>query len=168
MGIGTLTKKKSNRADGRNSFDADVGNVVVEFFNKNVTPYPTEVGAPKFDLIPVEKQKDIMVNVARMHAQQEYNRISELVEVLQRQAAELKRRLDITDMVHAARYEFQVYHGQTYWLVTDHKRGGTRLTHNGPADWTTGAPAEYEYICQVRWLGDYTWIEVDNNGNSVL
>jgi hypothetical protein len=168
VGIDPLTKKKSNRADGRNSFDADVGNVVVEFFNKNVTPYPTEVGGPKFDLIPVEKQKDIMVNVARMHAQQEYNRITELVEVLQRQAAELKRRLDITDMVHAARYEFQVYHGQTYWLVTDHKRGGTRLTHNGPADWTTGVPAEYEYICQVKWLGDYTWIEVDNNGNSVL
>jgi hypothetical protein len=168
VGIDPLTKKKTNRADGRNSFDADVGNVVVEFFNKNVTPYPTEVGGPKFDLIPVEKQKDIMVNVARMHAQQEYNRITELVEVLQRQAAELKRRLDITDMVHAARYEFQIYHGQTYWLVTDHKRGGTRLTHNGPADWTTGAPAEYEYICQVKWLGDYTWIEVDNNGNSVL
>ena len=168
MGIDPLTKKKTNQADGRNSFDAKVGNVVVEFFNKNVTPYPTEVGGPKFDLIPVEKQKDIMVNVARMHAQQEYNRITELVEVLQRQAAELKRRLDITDMVHAARYEFQIYHGQTYWLVTDHKKGGTRLTHHGPTDWTTGAPAEYEYICQVKWLGDYTWIEVDNNGNSML
>ena len=168
MGTCTLTKKKSNRADGRNSFDADVGNVVVEFFNKNVTPYPTEVGGPKFDLVPVTKQKDIMVNVARMHAQQEYNRITELVEVLQRQAAELKRRLDITDMVHAARYEFQIYHGQTYWLVTDHKKGGTRLTHHGPTDWTTGAPEGYEYICQVKWLGDYTWIEVDNNDNSVL
>jgi hypothetical protein len=116
----------------------------------------------------VEKQKDIMVNVARMHAQQEYNRITELVEVLQRQATELKRRLDVTDMVHAARYEFQVYHGQTYWLVNDTKRGGTRLTHQGPQDWTTGAPAEYDYVCQVKWLGDYTWIEVDTNGNSVL
>jgi hypothetical protein len=116
----------------------------------------------------VTKQKDIMINVARMHAQQEYNRITELVEVLQRQAAELKRRLDITDMVHAARYEFQIYHGQTYWLVNDTRRGGTRLTHNGPTDWTTGSPAEYDYICQVKWLGDYTWIEVDNNGNSVL
>jgi hypothetical protein len=168
VGINPLTRKKINRADGRNSFDADVGNVVVEFFNKNVTPYPTEVGGPKFDLVPVTKQKDIMVNVARMHGQQEYNRIMQLVEVLQSQAAELKRRLDITDMVHAARYEFQVYHGQTYWLVTDHKKGGTRLIHNGPQDWTTGAPAEYEYICQVRWLGDYTWIEVDNNGNSML
>jgi hypothetical protein len=168
LGTSALTKKKSNRADGRNSFDADVGNVVVEFFNKNVTPYPTEVGGPKFDLVPVTKQKDIMINVARMHGQQEYNRIMQLVEVLQSQAAELKRRLDITDMVHAARYEFQVYHGQTYWLVNDTRQGGTRLTHNGPQDWTTGAPAEYEYICQVRWLGDYTWIEVDNNGNSVL
>ena len=166
--MSNTNKPKSNLADGRDSFDASVGNVVVEFFNKNVTPYPTEVGAPKFDLVPVTKQKDIMINVARMHAQQEYNRITELVEVLQRQAAELKRRLDITDMVHAARYEFQVYHGQTYWLVTDHKKGGTRLTHHGPQDWTTGAPAEYEYICQVKWLGDYTWIEVDNNGNSVL
>jgi hypothetical protein len=161
-------KDKPNSADGRDSYDSTSTGDLIQFFNKNVTPYPTEVGAPKFDLIPVEKQKDIMVNVARMHAQQEYNRITELVEVLQRQAAELKRRLDVTDMVHAARYEFQVYHGQTYWLVTDHKKGGTRLTHQGPQDWTTGAPAEYEYVCQVKWLGDYTWIEVDNNGNSML
>jgi hypothetical protein len=161
-------KDKPNSADGRDSYDSTSTGDLIQFFNKNVTPYPTEVGAPKFDLIPVEKQKDIMVNVARMHAQQEYNRITELVEVLQRQAAELKRRLDVTDMVHAARYEFQVYHGQTYWLVNDTRRGGTRLTHQGPADWTTGAPAEYEYVCQVKWLGDYTWIEVDTNGNSVL
>jgi hypothetical protein len=161
-------KDKPNSADGRDSYDSTSTGDLIQFFNKNVTPYPTEVGAPKFDLIPVEKQKDIMVNVARMHAQQEYNRITELVEVLQRQAAELKRRLDITDMVHAARYEFQVYHGQTYWLVNDTRRGGTRLTHQGPQDWTTGAPAEYDYVCQVKWLGDYTWIEVDTNGNSVL
>jgi hypothetical protein len=161
-------KNKPNSADGRDSYDSTSTGDLIQFFNKNVTPYPTEVGAPKFDLIPVEKQKDIMVNVARMHAQQEYNRITELVEVLQRQAAELKRRLDVTDMVHAARYEFQVYHGQTYWLVNDTRRGGTRLTHQGPADWTTGAPEEYDYICQVKWLGDYTWIEVDINGKSVL
>jgi hypothetical protein len=155
-----VNKNKPNAADGRTSFDITAGNVVVEFFNKNVTPYPTEVGGPAFDLIPVEKQKDIMVNVARMYAQQEYNRITELVTVLQRQAAELKRRLDITDMVHAAKYEFQVYHGQTYWLVYEHNKEGTRLTQSGPEDWSTGAPADYEYICQVKWLGDYTWVEV--------
>jgi hypothetical protein len=150
-----------NRAKGRLSFDATIGNSVVEFFNRNVSPYPTESGGPKFDLVPVERQKDIMVNVARMHAQQEYDRIMDLVLVLQKQAQEIKRRLDITDMVHQARYDFQTYHGQTYWLAFDSRVQCVRLCHNGPEDWSCGAPAEYEYIAKVKWLGDYTWVEVD-------
>ena len=153
-------KKKPNSADGRDSYDSTSSGELIQFFNKNVTPYPTEVGGPKFDLIPVEKQKDIMVNVSRMFAKQEYSRIMELVEVLQKQANEVRKRLDITDLVHAAKYEFQIYHGQKYWLVKDHRKGGTRLTHTGPNDWSTGGPNEYEYICRVKWLGDYTWIEV--------
>lgn len=127
---------------------------------RNSLTYPMEVGAPKFDLVPVTKQKDIMLNVARLHAQQEYDRIMELVKVLQKQADEIKHRLDITDMVHAAKYDFQVYHNQIYWLVMDRKINSTRLCHNGPNDWSTGAPEHYEYICAVKWLGDYTWIEV--------
>lgn len=63
--------KKSNIAKGRESYDAQIGDQIIPFFNKNVTPYPTEAGGPKFDLIPVAKQKDIMINVARLHAQQE-------------------------------------------------------------------------------------------------
>ena len=161
-------RKKSNLADGRDSYDSDSTGTIVEFFNRNVTPYPTDVGAPAFDLIPVEKQKDIMVNVARMHAKQEYRRIMELVAVLQRQADEVRQRLDITDLVHTAKYSFQIYHGQCYWLVSDRARGGTLLTQTGPTEWTTTAPDYYEYICRVKWLGDYTWIEVDSNGESVL
>lgn len=161
------TKTKSNIADGRNSKDMEVGDDLVAFINRNVTPYPTEVGGPAFDLIPVEKLKDQMVNIARMHAKQEYSRIMELVAVLQKQAQEVKKRLDITDLVHAAKYEFQIYHGQCYWLVRDHNKGGTRLTQTGPTDWTTGSPAEYEYVCRVKWLGDYTWIEVDEEGRDV-
>jgi hypothetical protein len=122
--------------------------------------YPMEVGAPKFDLVPVTKQKDIMVNAARMHAQQEYDRIMELVNVLQKQAEEIRIRLDITDQVHAAEYQFQVYPGKLYWLVRDAKTNKTLLSHNGPSDWCTGVPENYRYIVQIKWLGDYTWMEV--------
>ena len=162
-----MPKKKSNVAKGKDSYDAQIGGELVAFFNKNITPYATEVGGPAFDLIPIEKQKDIMVNVARMHAKQEYSRIMELVAVLQRQADEVRTRLDITDLVHAAKDEFQIYHGQCYWLIRDHRKGGTRLTQTGPTGWTTGGPEEYEYICRVKWLGDYTWVEVDEDGNDV-
>jgi hypothetical protein len=163
-----MTKKdKPNSADGRDSYDSTSTGELIQFFNKNVTPYPTEVGGPAFDLVPVEKQKDIMVNVARMFANQEYKRIMELVSVLQRQADEVRKRVDITDLVHAARYTFQIYHGQCYWLARDHKRGGTILVQTGPHEWTTAMPDYYEYVCRVKWLGDYTWVEVDLEGNDV-
>ena len=63
----------SNVSKGRESYDSTTGNTVVAFFNRNVSTYATEAGGPKFDLIPVEKQKDIMINHARMYAQQEYD-----------------------------------------------------------------------------------------------
>lgn len=159
--------KKSNIAKGQNSYDSEFGSNLVAFFNKNITPYPTEVGSPAFDLIPIEKQKDIMINVARMHGQQEYNRIMELVAVLQKQAASIKRRLEVTDWIHAAKYQFQIAHGQCYWLAFDTWKGGTILTMHGPNDWSSGPPDWYDYICRVKWLGDYTWIEVDKEGNPV-
>ena len=157
---------KNNSAKGQESFDITVGNSLVSFFNRNVSNYPTEVGAPKFDLVPVTKQKDIMINVARLHASQEYDRIMELVGVLQKQAQQIQRRLQLTDMVHGAEYKFQLYHNQCYWLVWDHSKNLSRLTPLGPNDWTTGIPKDYEYICRVKWLGDYTWIEVNEDGST--
>lgn len=140
---------------------------MVAFFNRNVTAYPTEVGAPAFDLVPVQQQKDIMLNVARLHAQQEYDRIMQMVSVLQSQAQQIKRRLDVTDWVHSAKYDFQIAHGQCYWLAQDNRTGVLRLLSLGPSDWSTGAPEHYQYLARVKWLGDYSWIEVDVQGNVV-
>lgn len=151
--------ERSNISKGQTSFDANIGGEVVAFVNRNITPYATSTLGPKFDLVPVEKQKDIMLNVARMHAEQEYNRIMELVSVLQKQADEIKRRLEITDWVHAAKYDFQIAHGNSYWLLFDTQKQITRLSINGPEDWSTGKPAHYDYITKVKWLGDHTWIE---------
>lgn len=151
----------SNSAKGRFSYDSTSSGGLIAFFNKNVTPYATESGGPNFDLVPIKQQKDIMLNVARMHAQQEYDRIMELVAVLQKQAQDIKRRLDITDMVHSSKYDFQVYHGHTYWLVFDRIKQYNILVHTGPSEWNTGKPDHYEYVAKVKWLGDYTWVEVD-------
>ena len=159
------TKEISNISKGRTSYDINPGGDIVNFFNRNVTPYPVEAGGPKFDLVPVERQKDIMINVARLHAKQEYNRIMELVSVLQKQAAQIKRRLDITDQVHAAEYQFQVYYDQCYWLAFDSRKRKVILCHHGPGD--SLVTDDLEYIARVKWLGDYTWSEVDANGNII-
>jgi hypothetical protein len=152
-----------NSANGRSSYDSTSSGSLIHFFNRNVTPYATESSGPKFDLVPVEKHKDIMLNVARLHAKQEYDRIMELVTVLQKQAEQIKHRLDLTDMVHAAVYNFQLANGNTYWLLYDTRKNCTRLSIQGPDDWSSSAPAEYEYISRVKWLGDHTWIEVEDD-----
>ena len=152
-----------NSAKGRESYDSTSTNSLIAFFNRNVTPYATEAGGFKFDLVPVEKQKDIMVNVARMHAQQEYDRIMELVAVLQKQAEGIKRRLDITDAVYAAEYQFSPVMGQAYWLVWNSKKEKMLLVLHGPSEWSTGVPEDYEYIAQVKYMGDHTWLEIERN-----
>lgn len=151
---------ENNSANGVHSYDSTGTGNLIHFFNRNVSEYPTEAGGPKFDLIPVTKQKDIMINHARMYAQQEYDRIMELVTVLQNQALDIKRRLEVTDAVHAAEYQFQVVMGNTYWLVWEKTKEKTLLVHNGPDDWSTGVPESYEYVTQVKYMGDHTWMEI--------
>ena len=75
----------TNSAKGRTSFDITVGDQLVNFFNRNVTPYPTEVGAPKFDMVDVESERDLELNQARQFANEELSRLNEHAEVLQRQ-----------------------------------------------------------------------------------
>jgi hypothetical protein len=102
-----------------------------------------------------------------MYAQQEYDRIVELVNVLEKQAQAIKRRLDITDAVHAAVYQFQPVMGNVYWLVWDQRKQHTLLTQNGPNDWSSSAPEDYDYQAQVKYMGDHTWMEIDQEGNSI-
>ena len=157
----------NNSAKGRTSYDSTSTGSFIPFFNRNVTPYATESGGPKFDLIPVTKQKDIMINHARIYAQQEYDRIMQLVAVLEKQAQSIKRRLEVTDAVHGAEYNFQPVLGNCYWLVWEKRKEKTLLVLTGPTDWNTGIPDTYDYVAQVKYMGDHTWMELDNHGNAV-
>jgi len=151
----------SNILKGRDSYDSTSTGTLIPFLNRNVTPYATEAGAVKFEMVPVTKQKDLMINHARMFAQQEYDRIMELVTVLEKQAQEIKRRLEVTDAVHGAVYQFQPVMGNIYWLVWDKRKQHTLLTQNGPDGWSSSAPEDYEYMAQVKYMGDHTWLELN-------
>ena len=152
---------KSNILKGRDSYDSTSTGALIPFLNRNVTPYATESSGPKFDLVPVTQQKDLMINHARMYAQQEYDRIMELVRVLEGQAQQIKRRLQVTDAVHAAEFQFKLVMGRCYWLVWDKRLEKTLLIHNGPDNWSSSAPEDYVYQTQVKYMGDHTWLEVN-------
>ena len=157
----------SNLLKGRDSYDSTSTGALIPFLNRNVTPYATEAGGPSFEMVPVTKQKDLMINHARMYAQQEYDRIMELVAVLEKQAQQIKRRLEVTDAVHGAVYQFQPVMGNPYWLVWDKRKQHTLLTQNGPNDWSSSAPEDYEYMTRVKYMGDHTWLEINEQGDGI-
>ena len=126
----------------------------------NHIEYPMEIGGQKFEPVKIEKEKDRMLSVAQLSAQQEYDRIMESVAVLQQQAQALQRRMQLTEMVHAAKFSFVPIPGKQYWLAEDIKKSHVILTPMGPNDWSCSAPDEYNYVAQVRCLGDQTWQEI--------
>jgi hypothetical protein len=168
MAMSSTTPDSPNSAKGRTSYDSTSTGALIPFFNRNVSEYPTEAGGIKFDLVPVTKQKDIMINHARIYAQQEYDRIMQLVNVLENQAQQIKRRLEITDAVHGAHYQFSPVLGNAYWLVWDKRKSKTLLVFHGPDGWSSGPPEDYDYIAHVKYMGDHTWMELDNEGNPVV
>ena len=43
----------------------------------------------------------------------------------------------------------------------------TLLTQNGPNDWSSSAPEDYEYISRIKYMGDHTWLEINEQGDII-
>lgn len=143
--------------------NSEIGGLVVNYMNRASVQYPTELGGQSFDLVDIVHEKDQMVNIARIHAQQEYDRIMELVDVLQKQAEGIRHRLSMTDKIRDAEYSFVPKPGNSYWIVWDNSSTIYRLSISGPESWSLGPPENYSYVAQVQMLGDHTWIEVSED-----
>ena len=127
---------------------------------RNSLPYPMELGAPAFAPVPVEKEKDIILNVGKLHAKQEYDRIMEQVDVLKRQADALMNRMEVSEIMHRCVYGIHPYHGKTYYVYWDSRKQHHWLSLNHPDSWCAGPGAHNRFVMAVRMLGDSTWEEV--------
>lgn len=123
-------------------------------------PYPMEVSAPAFAPVPVQQAKDVILNQGRLHAQQEYERIMEQVEVLKRQADALTNRMAVSEMMHECVYGFKPVHGKIYYVYFDSYKQRHWLCHNHPDGWCAGPGEHNSFVMAVRMMGDSTWEEV--------
>ena len=122
--------------------------------------YPMEVGAPVFAPVAVVEEKDRSLNVAKLHAKQEYERIMEQVNVLKEQAESLMRRLDVTHIVHATDCTFNPLFNTPYYIYNNTYKDKNQMMMVGPDDWSSGTPDHLQFIVAVRKKGDSTWEEV--------
>lgn len=126
-------------------------------YKKATASYALDRGAPKFDLIEVKSKKDQRYNLAVKHAQQEFNNLKQIADVLTKQAQQIKERMELTQQIYLAEYNFEPVADNTYWLAKDTKNNTLILCILGPKEWAAGAPDSYEYIKQVRFLPNGLW-----------
>ena len=153
----------NNSAKGRESFDITVGETLINFFNRNASEYPTEVGSVKFDTVTVTRERDQYLNQAYQHANKELDRLREHAEVLQQQYQALQRRVMLTELVHQAHYMFVPIVGRIYHLYHEKNKFNDRmvLMLMAPDQWSSNIPEGLVYQGSLRKLGDNTWENVN-------
>ena len=123
-------------------------------------PYPMELGSPAFAPINVEKEKDILLNTSKLHAQQEYQRIMEQVEVLKKQADQLVNRMLVSEVMHTCVYHIKVVHGRTYYVYNNMLKNINWLSPIHPNGWSAGPGEHNKFVMAVKLMGDSSWQEV--------
>tara|TARA_B100001971_G_scaffold215185_1_gene259364 strand:- start:31645 stop:32169 length:525 start_codon:yes stop_codon:yes gene_type:complete len=117
--------------------------------------YAHSVGG--FSVVPTEqgvikgKAMQAMSEQTQMHLDQ----IFEQMQLLAKQAKELKDRAQISTLIYEADINFQPVIGHTYY-VYEKKDGRTLLSMVSPEEW--GDPSPFKsFINEVRLLADHTW-----------
>jgi hypothetical protein len=109
---------------------------------------PTEEGAIKHKaLLAMEQQTDMQLD-----------QIREQIELLARQAQELRKRKELSLMIYEAKMSFTPIIGQTYYLYEKHD-GTHLLSLVNPKEWGGSGPFK-QFVSGVKLLADHTWMEI--------
>lgn len=95
--------------------------------------------------------------VASMHDQtsRQYKQLYDQMQVLVKQAQELKSRVEISERIYLAKITFQPVVNHTYFLY-QRKDGSDFLSMVGPEEWGRLKPFEV-FLAEVKLLSDHTW-----------
>lgn len=110
---------------------------------------PTEEGAIKHKaLLAMEQQTDMQLDQIRQQ-----------IELLAKQAQELRKRKELSLMIYGARMSFTPIIGQTYYLY-EKNDGSHLLSLVHPREWGGSGPFK-QFVAGVKLLADHTWMEVE-------
>lgn len=122
--------------------------------NPHLLPYAHNLGSAI--IRPLDKGKIVGMAMEAMYQQTgtSLQRIKEQIEVLVNQAQDIHDRMDISEKIYKAEYNFKPNIGQTYHLYQS-KTNNWVLSMIGPKEW--GKKCPYEFIRSAKLLSDHTW-----------
>jgi hypothetical protein len=143
---------------GNNKEGESYTNTEIYHKQMSVLPYASSLGSvairPTNEGVIKYKALAAMEEQTQMHLDQ----IREQIELLARQAQEIRKRKELSWMIYESRLSFQPQIGHTYHLYE--KKDGTHiLSLVAPNEWGGAGPFK-AFVSSVKLLADHTWVEV--------
>jgi len=132
----------------------------VEIYHKqmSVLPYSSSVAG-----VAIRPTKEGVIKHKALSAMEDQtnmqlNQIRQQVELLAKQAQEIRKRKELSMMIYEAKLTFKPQIGHTYHLY-EKNNGDHMLSMVAPNEWGKSGPFK-QFISSVKLLADHTWIEV--------
>ena len=125
----------------------------------SVLPYASSAGS-----VAIRPTKEGVIKHKALSAMEDQtnmqlNQIREQIELLARQAQEIRKRKELSLMIYEAKITFKPQIGQVYH-VYEKTDGSHVLSLVAPSEWGGGAGPFAGFVATVKLLADHTWVEV--------
>lgn len=130
--------------------------------NPGLLPYSHHVGGIVINPEDKGKIKSRALTAMREQTTIQMNQIQKQVELLAKQANDLKERVEMSEQIYQADLSFEPIISQVYHLYK--KEEQFKLLLVGPDDWGK-MPVTLAYIGTVKMLGDHTWDILNKNSD---
>ncbi len=131
-----------------------------EVYHKQMSVLPYASSASSVVIKPTEEGaiKHIALRAMEEQTNMQLNQIKEQIELLARQAQDLRKRKELSLLIYEAKLGFSPVIGQTYYMY-ERNNGNHFLSLISPTEWGNGGPFK-QFISAVKLLADHTWMEV--------
>lgn len=159
-----MTKKKASEQENTGGSEGPFENPIDRdkvTDQPGLLPYPHHIGSPAFAPTKSGAIKHRGYRAMQEQSERELQRLREQMEVIARQANQLKDRLEVSKAVYEAEMNFEPIVGSTYYLYA-RREGYFVLSMIAPHEWK-GRPGFKHYVAGVRLLADHTWEIIEKN-----
>lgn len=132
----------------------------VEIYHKQLSVLPYSSSASGVAVRPTKEGviKHKALSAMEEQTNMQLNQIKEQIELLARQAQEIRKRKELSMIIYDAKLNFKPQIGQTYHLY-EKKDNSHILSLVAPQEWGGNGPFK-QFVSSVQLLADHTWREV--------
>lgn len=152
--------------DGKDQYKIDISKLDLDKEKTKIADipgllaYPHHVGGQAVKPEDKRKIKGRAISAMREQTDLQMAQIYRQIQLLAEQAAEIKRRVEISERIYLSQINFEPVIGQIYFLY-EKKDGQATLSMISPDEWGSKCPYA-KCLATVKLLSDHTWEVIDD------